>query len=119
MRIFASIPTLAALVTVVAGAVFRVNTGCGLEIGREDVESYIALSTGPPGTVIRYRGTIEVLDSKNKRLGYISKKLNKGGELKYDPSGANALIVTFATDPKTGSIQLGLTATVCFDPSIY
>ena len=111
MRIFALIPVLAAFVTAVS-----VDSGCGLEIGRGDVESYIALSTAPPVGVITHRGVIEILDSNDKRLGYISKNLNKYGLLGYDPLVENALLVTFTTDQT--STKLDITATVCFHPSI-
>ena len=115
MRIFALIPVLAAFVTAVS-----VDSSCGLEIGRGDVESYIALSTAPPVGVITHRGVIEVLDSNDKRLGYISKNLNKYGLLGYDPSVESALLVTFTTgQTSTGnSTKLDITATVCFHPPI-
>jgi len=110
------IPALAAFVTAVAGATTRVDTGCGLEIGREDVESYIALSAGPPAdTVKAHKGVIEVLDSNKTRLGYISRKLSHG-EAMYDPVIDNALVVTFATSPETGNTKFDLTATN-MDPS--
>ena len=85
------------------------------------LESYIALSIAPPITVIAiiHSGVIEVLDPNDNRLGFVSKNIREGGELIYDPSFANALVVTFATDQSTGySTKLDITATVCFDPSI-
>ena len=121
MRIFALISALATFVTTVAGAAARVDTGCELGIGREDVESYIALSPVPPDPEIVTRsGVIQVVDSDDKRLGYISKNLPKDGQLINDPLYENALVVTFTTAPTSAgySTKLYLTATVCFDPSI-
>ena len=122
MRVFALVSALATLVTAVTGAAARVDTGYGLEIGREDVESYVALSTAPPDPEIVTRsGVILVSDTNDKRLGYISKNLQKNGLLINDPVFANALVVTFTmARTSTGhSTKLYLTATVCFDPSHY
>ena len=115
MRIFALIPALAAFVTAVP-----VDAGCGLETGRGDVESYVALSTAPPDTeIVTHSGVIEVLDSNDNRLGYVSKNLYKNGQLINDPLYENALVVTFTT-AQTGagySTKLYLTTTVCLNPS--
>ena len=113
MRIFALIPALVAFVTAAPA-----DTSCELEIGCGDVQSYIALSDPPPDSVITHIGVIQVFDSSDKSLGYIPKNLHSNGHSHYDPLIENALVVTFTTDEaSTGfSTELGLTATVCFDP---
>ena len=118
MRIFALIPALAAFVAAVTGAAVEVDAGCVLGIGLGGFETCIALSNAPPDSAIRWSGKVEVLDEKNKRLGYISKSLNKGGQLTYNSSESNALVVSFVTVPKVPPVKLDIIATVCFAPSI-
>ena len=73
-------------------------------------------SSVPPAT-ITYTGVIEVLDSNNNILGYVSSNLLQGAQAGYDPSLANALVVSFTTDQTGSGTQLDLTATVCFEQS--
>ena len=118
MRIFALIPALAAFVAAVAGAAVEVDAGCVLGIGLGGFETCIALSDQPPGADIKYSGRIEILDEKDKRLGYISKFVNKRGQLTYEPSIADALVVTFAAASTGTTSKIYITATVCLDASI-
>ena len=115
MRIFAFIPALTAFVTAVACSAIPVDTSCRSRVRCGDVESYIA----PPFTAaITYTGVIEVLNSNNKFLGYISKDLCSDSENScYDPLVTNALIVTFTTG-QASNTKLDLTATVRFGPSV-
>ena len=117
MRIFALIPALAAFVAAVAGAAVEVDAGCVLGIGLGGFETCIALSTAPPDIESWHTGSIEVLDSDNKHLGCISNNLDKYGQLIYDTSAENAIIVSFKTTSTGSSTKLDLTATVRFDPS--
>jgi len=63
-----------------------------------------APSSVPPPVKITHAGIVEVHNAANgDLLGYISKNLvNGGAQLGYDPSVANALLVSFQTD-STGS----------------
>ena len=113
MKIFALILAFAAFAIAVPA-----DISCGLEIGCGDVQSRIALSDAPPTTVIAQSGVIQVFDSNDKSLGYISKHLSGNGHSRFDPSIENALIGTFTSDRAgTGfSTKLDLTVIVCFDP---
>lgn len=57
-------------------------------------------STVPPPVTITHTGIVEVHNAANGNLlGYISKNLGNGGaQFVYDPSVANALLVSFPTD---------------------
>ena len=70
-RIFTLILALAAFVIAVPA-----DISCGLEIGCGDVQSCIALSDAPPTTVIAQSGVIQVFNSNDKSLGYISEHLS-------------------------------------------
>ena len=108
MRIFTLISAFAALV---APAV-SVGTGSGLD------NAEVPLSVTPVD-MITHIGMIEVHDSDDKLLGYISKDLCAKALACYNPSIKDALVVTFTTNRlSTGlSTELDLTATVRLGPS--
>lgn len=71
-------------------------------------------STVPqPPVKITYAGIIEVHNAANGNLlGYISKNLvNGGAQLGYDPSVANALLVSFQTDSSGSGTTLDISMT--------
>ena len=75
-------------------------------------------SSVSPAT-ITHREVIEILDSSDNLLGYISKDLFNGdSQSKYDPSVANAVIVTFTIDESCSGPKLDLAGAVRFDPSV-
>ena len=72
----------------------------------------------PPPVKITHSGIIEVHNSANGNLlGYIAKNLvNGGAQYGFDPSVANALLVTFQTDQSGSGSQLDIQATVSSTP---
>jgi hypothetical protein len=67
----------------------------------------------PPPVTITRTGVIEVLNANNNNvLGYVSKNLvNGGAQYGYDPSIANALIVSFTTDQSGSGSDLDISTT--------
>lgn len=75
-------------------------------------------SSAPP-VKITHTGIIGVLDPSNNILGYVSEDLGNGGtQYVYDPSLANALVVTFQTDRSGSGTKLDITAVVSSNTSL-
>lgn len=74
----------------------------------------VTASNVPPTPVTTTNtGVIEVYDSQDNLMGYVSKNMVDGRQYGYDPSLANALSVTFDTDQTGSGTQLNIRTTVC------